>query len=339
MVWKAAVATLVVLASLAGCSDGGKGAGGGGDVEGATLRGVVVDSAIRPLADASVVATGGGLVLNATTGADGLFAFDGLQPGVFVLVVSKPFYVAQQVTAQVASGDAEPPALKVELQLESGTLPFANLVKWDGFLECSATIGNWCGIANLYPCIVQSQAGQQCTRVSNDQSFNFLTGFFTDLQRIPDWLQMEAAGESTQSFSSSMAIRFAATNQSEWDQFSYGPVLANVHGPSPLIASVPGLGVAEGDDYLANQTVLEESEIGLTRGMTTELFHGAPDAAPGELEQCTPDSPIGKGCWSNQFLGVAANQRITILYMAFYGYRPPPGWTYTAEGEMPPPPT
>lgn len=338
MVWRAGFAMVLVVLSGCAASTAGDDRSGEG-AEGATLRGVVVDQAIRPLTNASVVARGGGADLNTTTGDDGLFEFTGLQPGVYVLTVSKAFYSTQQVTAQVETGK-EPATVNIELVLETGILPFANAVKWEGFLECSASIGNWCGIANLYPCIVMAQAGQPCFAVSNDRSFNFQKEFFTDLQRIPDWLQIEAYWESTQSFSESLGIRFAATNQSEWDQFSFGPVMANAHGPSPLVVAVPGDGVFADGNYRANETTLKESGLGIQRGLTTELFHGAPNAAPRELEDaCVPDNPVGGACWTNRWAGVAASQRISIVYMAFYGYTPPEGWSLAASGEIPPPPS
>lgn len=339
MVLRALAVAMALLAT--GCAGpGGTDRAAGGSSEGLGLSGVVVDQAIRPLEGATVLATGGGLGLNATTGPDGLFNFTGLEPGVYVLTVSKPFYSTQQVTAQVQSGEEAPP-VKVELVLETGVLPFANQVSWEGFVECSAGIGNWCGIANLYPCIVMSQVGQPCFPVTSDKSFNYLQGFFTDLQRIPDWLQMEAHWESTQSVSESLGIRYAATNESEWDQFSYGPVMASVHGPSPLIAFVPGTGVFRDDHYHANASTLEESRLGVERGLTTELFHGAPNGLPPEPEElaCIPENPVAYGCWSNQWAGVAASQRITIVYTVFYGYTPPGGWSLSESGDVPPPPS
>jgi hypothetical protein len=318
MMARTLMALAVVGVALAGCTGpdaGAGGAGGAGDLMG-VLRGVVVDQAIRPLDGAEVRISGSGGERNATTGDDGLFLFEGLPAGAWVVDVSKPFYSAQRqaVTVRV---EEEPPTLRVELVLETGILPFASQHKWEGFIECSASIGNWCGIANLYPCIVQSQVGQACTRVSGDQSFSNLQGFFTDLQRIPTWLQMEAYWESTQSISQRLAIRYAATSPEEWDQFSYGPVLASALGPSPLIAMV-------------NATAMGEAELGLTRGLTTELFHGPPDAAP---NIAVPG--VCSAC--EQFLGLAVNQRVTIVYTAFYGYAPPEGWSFIASGSVPGP--
>lgn len=315
------VASLLAGVALTGCSDGTPGTKSGDLAPGTgILRGVVVDDAIRPLAGAEALVEGAGKSLNLTTKADGLFAFRDLQPGVYVVKVSKPFYLAQQQAVTVRADEPEPAVAKFQLQFEAGLLPFASQIQFDGFIECSATIGNWCGIVNLYPCIVMGQIGQPCFPITNDKSFFFIESAFTDLQRAPDHLQIEAYWESTQSFSNSLGMRYAATNRSEYDQFSYGPVLATPQGPSPLIAKV-------------NATAMAEAELGTIRGLTTELFHGAPDAAPPELEQCVP--PVG--CWSNQFLGVAAQQRVSIVYMAFYGYLPPEDWTFFATGAIPPP--
>jgi hypothetical protein len=331
-----ASALAVVALLAAGCADTIDAAGEAPDL--GALRGVVVDQAIRPIAGATVLASSGGVERNATSDEDGLFNFTGLAAGLYVLTVSKAFYSTQQLTAQVHAG-GEPPVVKVELVLETGILPFASATKWDGFIECSASIGNWCGIVNLYPCIALQQLGQPCSPTTSDRSFNFLKEFFLDLQRIPDWVQTEAYWESTQSVSESLAIRYAATNQSEWDQFSYGPVLASVHGTSPLVAGVPGPGAVDGG-YLANSTTLKESGLGLDRGLTTELFHGAPNGLPREPEDllCIPENPVANGCWSNSWAGFAANQRISIVYLAFYGYTPPEGWSLAASGEIPPPP-
>jgi hypothetical protein len=300
---------------------------------------VVVDDAIRPLAGANVTVSSPGGAANATaTGPDGLFSFHGLKPGAWVLEVSKPFYATQRSTVDVRAGPAEATA-QFQLAPELGTLPFSAQTKWDGFIECSAAVGNWCGIANLYPCIVEQQLGQPCTKVSNDQSFVFLQGFFLDQQRPPTWLQMEAGWESTQGLSSSLGIRYAATNQSEWDQFGYGPVMANVLGPSPLVAWVPNEAGDTDVGYMANRTTMLDSGLGTTRGLTTELFHGAPDAAPHDLDGvCAPDTPVGQACWSNGFIGAAVSQRISIAYIAFYGYTPPPGWRLVDTGQVPPPP-
>src|SRR5690242_6986744 len=112
------VAALLGVACLGGCSDG---ASGSAEVASSVglLRGVVVDEAIRPLGNASVTAAGTTATVNATTTDDGLFAFEGLEPGVYVVTVTKQFYSSQQTTADVRLGE-EGPLVKFTLQPETG---------------------------------------------------------------------------------------------------------------------------------------------------------------------------------------------------------------------------
>src|SRR5690349_15961209 len=65
------------------------------------LRGVVVDEAIRPVANVSIVATGSGATRMATSNADGAFGFDGLSPGVYIVKASKPGFFPAQTNADV----------------------------------------------------------------------------------------------------------------------------------------------------------------------------------------------------------------------------------------------
>lgn len=266
------VGLMLVLVALAGCSDddalaaeerehASKGA----------IRGVVVDQAVMPVADAQVVVVGQGVTLNTTSDDKGEFVFAFLEPGAYTVTVSKQYYLGLQGVALVQAGVQEPEMLRFQIQPEVGALPFTQQFMMDGFIECSAGIGNWCFIVNVYPCVVMTLAGQPCFSITNDRSFLFLQEEFLDLQRSPDWLQMEAVWESTQSLSTRLAIRYAATAQDEFERFSYGPVLANPHGESPLVGA-------------ANATAMADAEFGTNRGLTVELFHGAPDAAPGALE-------------------------------------------------------
>src|ERR1051326_5321282 len=87
---------LLAAAVLAGCSGSGKAPAATLQATPTTgiLRGVVVDEAIRPLEGARVtvpLAAGGDV--NATTKADGAFAFDQLPPGGYVVRVHKTAFL------------------------------------------------------------------------------------------------------------------------------------------------------------------------------------------------------------------------------------------------------
>lgn len=112
--WMAVVALLAV--GLAGCSesapaDDGVELGDGTKVDfddvqttdtlGA-ISGVIVDDTITPVADITVQIVGGD---SQTTGDDGIFVFEGLEPGVYFLEVNGTGYGAVQTTADVQAGE------------------------------------------------------------------------------------------------------------------------------------------------------------------------------------------------------------------------------------------
>src|SRR5690242_7115835 len=132
----------VVLASvalalvLAGCADA-KGPAAASPAEDAptglgVLKGVVVDDAVRPLDGALVVASGASGTLNATTGPDGLFTFEDLAPGVYLVEASKRFYSAAQATVDVHEG-VEAGTTKFQLMFQQDAVPFATVYKHEGF--------------------------------------------------------------------------------------------------------------------------------------------------------------------------------------------------------------
>src|SRR5687767_7887744 len=105
----AAMLPLLSLA-LAGCSGDAGDPSGEGVPEGAfdgvdaeataqtgVIRGIVIDEAITPLADAAVtIPVPGQKPLSATTTESGAFAFGGLAPGTYFVKVSKPGYQEAQ---------------------------------------------------------------------------------------------------------------------------------------------------------------------------------------------------------------------------------------------------
>lgn len=67
-----------------------------------------------------------------------------------------------QQAVDVVAGVSDPPVAKFVLRPRVGELPFYQESKIEAFLECSAAAGNWCFIANYYPCLVMQTAGQAC---------------------------------------------------------------------------------------------------------------------------------------------------------------------------------
>ncbi|MHB1260569.1 MAG: MSCRAMM family protein [Thermoplasmatota archaeon] len=299
------VTALALSVLLAGC------AGGGGDapvddpvpVLEATdttgvIRVVVYDQAIRPLAGVSVeVLSASGPIDEKATDEDGFAGFEDLQPGSYFVKARKPplFNDAQQAVEVVAGVD-DPAAVKIQLLQRTGDLPFYQEFKIEGFLECSATVGNWCFIANYYPCFVMQTAGQPCTgNLTNDNSYFVLDAPLRGLQRVPDWMQAEMVWESTQALGAEMNFRldFLSDGAATIDNST------GATGPSPLLIDL-------------DAQELQENEIGTTRFIAIETFHGG-------------------------LTGATVEQRFTDYVHIFYGYTPPEGWRFTETGAVPQP--
>ena len=151
---RAAALVMAFLASgLAGCAGlpGGSGAGVGNptgpgdpgdpgvrptDTKG-ILVGVVVDDAIRPVADATVaVALPAGGSVEDVTDAEGRFAFGDLEPGTYFVQVAHLLYAPAQTTADVVAGEEEPPLVRVLLQRLFSQEAFSEAIKFEGFIQC-----------------------------------------------------------------------------------------------------------------------------------------------------------------------------------------------------------
>ena len=310
-----AVVACLLLALLAGCTGGGK-AHAKDDTPAlqatattGVIRAVVVDDAIRPLGGVNVTARGASATFNRTTGADGFVGFEGLPPGTYFLKASKRGYSEVQQSVEVVAGVGDSPVVKMQLAVRIGDLAFYQEFKLEGFLECSASVGNWCFIANYYPCLVEHTAGQACTgNLTNDNSYFAIDKPLLDLQRIPDWMQIEMVWESTQAAGQDLEMRADFLKAGNVTIDSSKTVL----GPSPLL-------------LLVNQTLLQKNGIGTTHSLGIETFHGGPDQLCSQTSDCL-------------LAGAAVQQRFTDFLHIFYGYTPPDGWRFSTDGTVPQPP-
>jgi len=127
--------------ALAGCSDGGTSDEPDfEDVEvevtedtGAVL-GVVVDTAIQPVAKATVTLSGDNRT--AETDERGRFSFSKVSPGAHFLTVTKPGYTKGQSSVDVVAGLETPGLVKIQIERLFDQDPFSEQVKFQGFLAC-----------------------------------------------------------------------------------------------------------------------------------------------------------------------------------------------------------
>jgi hypothetical protein len=309
------VGALLVLL-LAGCSGnvdpgatgGGSGAGGQGT---GVLRGIVVDEAIRPLADAKVVASGASGTLNTTTGPDGLFGFDGLAPGAYIVEVSKAFYSAHQQAVDVRQGDTAPPVAKFLLSFQAESVPYVDLYKFEGLFECGSWWTNGCANVNILTGVILCAYNLPCFNVTNDRSVELIP-----ITPQPTFLQSEMVWEATTELGKGLRFVLAAATREELqDGFIDG--YNSTHGESPLLLR------------LHNES-LEESRIGIEgRQLVIQVWGGS------SIEPPTGCPPIG---FDPCGLGLNVQQPYTTYTHAFYGYEPPAEWRFTSGEPVPQPP-
>lgn len=303
------VASLLLLA-LAGCSDS-PGAGDDEVFDGLDLqvssttglvRGVVVDDAIRPLANATVtLRQADGADLTASTPATGAFAFDQLAPGTYFLFVEALGYLGSQTSADVVAGVADPPIIKVVLARDlSFVAPFYEQFVFEGYIECSMGAGSPVVYAYYSACSNSDPVTGQPV-FPNDQ---FATE--QEVTGYPKWVQSEMVWESTQSVSQSLAHNFFYVDPDETD----GIHDLTVEGMSPLINTMDeetAKEYLEGLDY----------EEGDPLEVRFRIFTRATDGTGPAL---------------------TVQQRFTVYTTVFHGYTPPEGWTFFSAGEVPQPP-
>lgn len=300
---------LLGLLGLAGCTGGGGGDAAEGPVfddlglqataTTGVLRGVVVDAAVRPVANATVtlVATGQATA----TSADGLFGFSQVPPGTHFLEITRLGYFAVQQSAEVVAGDPEPPIVKVVLTADVGYIPYSNLLVYDGWIECTTSVFVACGTPNtLEPIFCEGFDPFPPICYGNLTNDRFTWNFYYDPNMT--WLQTEMSWESTQSLSAELTLEMETLDDDCEDDDYY----FNASGPSPIVWS-------------ANASVIED----------TEMIFG-PD--------CPVYYSIFSGDVAGQPAGVTLQQGFKAFSTSFYQYTPPEGWSFVVDGTVPPPP-
>lgn len=308
----APAALLATALLLAGCT-GGDGAEGPTDEDfdglglqatdtTGVLRGVVVDAAVRPMANVAI-ALAGPTQATATTTADGLFGFDGLQPGTYFLTATKPGYQATQQSAEVVAGVVDPPIVKMLLEVDPANTPYVSTLVFDGFIECSGSFVAF----GLAAC---STAG-----LPNDRFIEYYT-----LDRPPQWVQSEMSWESTQAVSPELDLVYSADG---------GDVLltnyAEDWGPSPLLV-------------VANETLAAQWKLGNGTDLNLRVFNqpiqGTETGDPVNGDDCM-DRPVLGGCTTG--VGFTLQQQFSIVTNVFYGFTPDEGWLFAVDGPHPVP--
>ena len=264
-------AFLVVATLLAGCSgDGGKAADPivGADFDDldfeatattGIIRGVVVDDAIRPLANATVALLGG-LARETRSNDAGAFGFDGLPGGTYFLQVGKLGYFEVQQSAEVVAGVTEPDAIKVQLIRDPQFRAFYEAHVYEGFVECTTSVVVACGAPNTLEPLSCEFFGVCYGNVTNDR-------FTWDQYLTPNatMIQSEMVWSSTQAVSPDLSFEMEALG-GDCDPPN-SSFLNDTSGPSPIMTRL-------------HTDLITENEIGQKCPIFYSIFSGGAAGTP-----------------------------------------------------------
>ncbi|HJQ92779.1 MAG TPA: carboxypeptidase-like regulatory domain-containing protein, partial [Candidatus Thermoplasmatota archaeon] len=301
--------------ALAGC------AGGGGDGAGdptqdvdfddldlqatattGLIRGVVVDSAIRPVGDAVVELRGAETPLQTRSNAEGAFGFDQLPPGDYFLTASKPGFVQAQQATQVVAGVSDPPIVKVLLEADPSTAPYVTAYVFDGFLECSVRA------------VIIGFAACSNGAFVNDR---FLEEY--EPNGVPDHWQSEMLWESTQAFGEELSLAIDCLSGDPCPDGQVG--IARHEGRSPLMVTI-------------NRTTSEAFLLGIGQPVTVRVFaFGRQDtdlvnddqvnqqlnSTSGGAVQCVEWPAVFASCMRFGGVGIILQQKFTVYSHEFHG--------------------
>ncbi|MHB1262472.1 MAG: carboxypeptidase-like regulatory domain-containing protein [Thermoplasmatota archaeon] len=299
-------AVLAALLALTGCADPGPDDGSSADAASGFIDGVVVDSAIRPLAGVAVRATGQAAA-NATTDGNGTFRLGPLPLGAYAVSANRTGYIEAVLTANAVADGEDAPVLKLVLEANFQTFPYVETFVFEGYIECGTSSIAVCAVPNFATLALCDTADTCMGNVTAD-SFNVNHV----PEGVPDWVQSELVWTPT--VDASDRFYFSVSHYTIGEESELETVYNSTRGTSPLLLTVPG-------------NASHESGLGVTEGYRESVFSAAIDGTtpPGCELPCTGP-------------GFAVQQRFTIYTHFFYHYQPPQGWRFT-ESDVPPPPT
>jgi hypothetical protein len=287
------------------------------------IRGLVVDVAVRPIADVTLDLRGADTTKTTKSNADGAFGFDGLPPGDYFIVANKSGYVGAQQSTQVVAGVAEPAIVKVLLEADPSTTPYVEVQHLDGFIQCSVRPGF---------------IGLQCGLTDED-----IVNAEYPFARVPEFIQSEMVWESTQAFGDelSLAIRCLPGGDPVGRCPDGQLTITRAEGKSPQVARINRTAVdnwtlgPEGDPMSISVFAFGRSDLDV---YDEETVDDAQEPVTGKpcLDWMGTLFPAGT-CIRMTGPGFIVNQKFDVYTHIFYGYAPPEAWQFSVDGDPPAP--
>lgn len=288
------------------------------------LRGVVIDEAIRPLGDVlvNVVKPGGGN-LTMETEDDGLFGFDGLDPGTYFITAAKDGFVAVQASGEVVAGDADPDPIKIMLLRDPANAPYIQQEHLDGFVTCS-----------IRPMFIAAQCPGAGGNIVNE---NY------EMPRKPSWIQSEMTWDSTQATGDELSLVInCLPDRDPAERCQEGQMtIVRDEGFSPRMVTINEttaanwtLGGPEGNPLSVSIFVFGRSDLDV---WDEDVIYDAQKPATGNDCLHWPQVggyPFAPGtCMRATGPGLVVNQKVDIYTHIFFGFTPNEGWSFIDDGE------
>jgi Carboxypeptidase regulatory-like domain len=295
-------AALALLVLLAGCSGGGTG-GDGGEGDGSTsaapiaqgngrLCAVVVDDAIRPIANANVtVKLTDGTTRSVLSGEDGRACLD-LPPGTYILQVESVTrtYKAAQTSGEVEAGEES--TVKVLLERLFTQEPYHETLKFDGFIQCGYDVTAASSICvNDYTHFVGPTTCPECEHLVDRRGTEYAVGPGWQTQVYEMVWKTSAQGTSDQM---RITVSFYPRVASHW--------YCSAFGPTPVYMRM--------DLNVTCENQQDEPELVPPEGLPNMYLFAATKAPEG------------------QFVSATFSQSFQVFMNNFYYGAPPDGWSF-----------
>jgi hypothetical protein len=311
------VASFLLMAILGGCAGKGPAAAPtetlGQDVAievtdtTGAIRGVVVDNAIRPIANVTISLSGSNATQDVKTGATGSFGFSKLPAGTYFLHATRFGFFPIQQSAEVVPGVKDPPVVKILMQRDNRQVAYLQVQKQEGYIVCTTSVVAVCGAPNVVSTVLLCPAFNVCLGNLTDDRFGL--NFFYDPNAT--MIQSEMFWDSTQSLSTQLSLEMENLGNCTAAGDSY---IKDTAGDSPIFNKMNAQDIQNG-----------------TIGGNCPVFHSVFSGGVASTPPTPATGPIG--------IGGTIQQRFTIISHAFYGYEAPEGWRFSVDGDPPAPPT
>ncbi|HUR62345.1 MAG TPA: carboxypeptidase-like regulatory domain-containing protein [Candidatus Thermoplasmatota archaeon] len=330
---------LIASLVLSGCSSSGaSGSGTSSDVAKSlddidakvsattgAIKGVVVDTAIVPVAGAKVTLAAGATNKSMVADKQGRFVFNELAPGTYFVGASAPLYRSSQTSVEVKAG--EPTVTKIQIQAVYSQKPYQVPTQQKGFFECSQ--GNLYGAFYVSSnCVVDPYRRAQGLPGGSSLPSPSPTQFVDNItSQSREWHSDVGPGWQVQVFEMTWEPSAQGTSPRLKIVVSTDKATRNsAHSFASVVSANPMRFELDVNVTHATAATVEPVKVP-PEGMTRMSYFVSAGASADAV--C---DPVGLWCVPP---GVAVNQEFKVFLTQFYYGIPPEGWSFVKGDPYP----